>query len=70
VAQTKTHTPVLVRAGSRVTMILQNGAARISTPGICLDNGELGSRVRVTNLATKQVLTAEIVDRGLVQARF
>jgi Chaperone for flagella basal body P-ring formation len=70
VARKKAHPSVLVRAGSRVTMILQSGAARITAPGVCLDDGNLGSRVRVTNVATRQILTAEIVDRGLVQAHF
>jgi Chaperone for flagella basal body P-ring formation len=69
-ARRKTHAPALIRAGSRVTMILQTGAAQITTPAICLDNGDLGSRVRVTNLATRQVMTAEIIDQGLVRSAF
>lgn len=70
VSKKKPHAPAFVRAGSRATMIMQRGAARITAPVVCLDDGELGSKIRVSNVATKQVLTAEILDRGLVQAHF
>jgi hypothetical protein len=66
----KVRKPLLVRAGSRATLLLQSGPARITTPVLCLDNGALGNRIRVKNPATKQILSAEIVGRGLVQAWF
>lgn len=66
----KTHAPWLIRAGSRATLLLQSGQARIRTSVICLDNGVRGARIRVRNLATKRIVAAQIVDRGLVQAWF
>jgi hypothetical protein len=66
----RTHAPALIRAGSRATLLLESGQSRIRTSVICLDSGERGSRIRVRNLATKRIIAAEIVDRGLVQARY
>jgi flagellar basal body P-ring formation chaperone FlgA len=66
----KIRKSALIRAGSHATLVLRSGATWIRTSVICLDSGERGSRIRVRNLATKRILAAEIVDRGLVQASF
>lgn len=66
----KKRTASLVRAGSRAVLLLSNGAAHIRTAVICLESGERGGRIRVRNLATKRILSAQIIDRGLVQAWF
>ena len=66
----KTRSPSLVRAGSRATLLLKSGPASIRTSVICLDSGERGASIRVRNLATKRVLAAQVVDRGLVEARY
>jgi len=64
----KLREPLLVRAGSRATLVLQRGMARITTPVTCLENGSLGRRIRVKNVTTKQVYSAEVVDRGILTA--
>ena len=66
----KARTPCLVRAGSRATLLLKSGPASIRTSVICLESGERGASIRVRNLATKRVLAAQVVDRGLVEARY
>jgi Chaperone for flagella basal body P-ring formation len=69
-AKTAGRKPSLVRAGARATLFLLGASSRITTVVVCLDNGSLGSQVRVKNLVTKQILTAEVVDKGVVRSTF
>jgi len=62
--------PVLVRVGSQATLLLRNGTIRIKTPVTCLENGKLGATVRVKNLTTKRIYSAEVIARGIVRAWF
>ncbi|MBI3476211.1 MAG: flagella basal body P-ring formation protein FlgA [Acidobacteria bacterium] len=66
----KTLSPSLIRAGSRATLLLKSGPASIRTSVICLESGERGASIRVRNVATKRILAAQIVGRGLVEARY
>jgi hypothetical protein len=59
--------PLLVRAGRQATLLMQNGKMRIATPIICLQNGALGEEIRVSSLDHKRVVTAEVVDSGLLK---
>jgi len=60
----------LVRTGTRATLFLQSATSRITTVVVCLENGVLGSQVRVKNPVTKQILTAEVIDKGVVKSTF
>lgn len=62
--------PVLVRAGSRATLFLQNETVRIKTLVTCLENGKAGTTIRVKNPTTKRIYSAEVIDRGIVRAWF
>jgi len=68
--QNRSKQPTLIRAGSRAVLVLEGGRARITTTVICLDNGALRSRVRVKNPATRQILMAEVVGKGVVRSTF
>jgi hypothetical protein len=60
----------LVKTGTRAMLFLQSATSRITTVVVCLDNGVLGSQVRVKNPVTKQVLMAEVIDKGVVKSTF
>jgi Chaperone for flagella basal body P-ring formation len=60
----------LVKTGMRATLFLQSATSRITTVVVCLENGVLGSQVRVKNPVTKQVLMAEVIDKGVVKSTF
>lgn len=60
----------LVRTGTRATLFLQSTTSRITTVVVCLENGAMGSHVRVRNPVTNQVLTAEVIDKGVVKSTF
>jgi hypothetical protein len=49
-----------VRAGSRGVLLLEGGHVHIQLPVICLENGEIGQKVRVTSLDHRQSYTAEV----------
>jgi hypothetical protein len=66
----KTRSPSMIRAGSRATLLLKSGPASIRMSVICLESGERGASIRVRNVATKRILAAQIVDQGLVEARY
>jgi hypothetical protein len=59
--------PWMVRAGQRATLILENKQLRVSTPILCLESGSQGQRVRVESLDRKRIMTAQVVDAGLLR---
>jgi hypothetical protein len=58
---------LLVRAGRQATLLMQNEKMRIATAIICLQNGSLGEQIRVSSLDHRRIMTAEVVDSGLLK---
>ena len=61
--------PTLVTRNTLVAMHFAAGGLGIRTEGRALDSGGLGERVRVMNLASRQVVTATVAAPGLVEIR-
>lgn len=56
--------PNLVERGALVTLVAGGGGLRVTAPGRVDQAGPRNSLVRVTNLASKQVLHGRVVGRG------
>jgi hypothetical protein len=57
----------VVRGGEAVTLIVQTQDMRMTLPVICLQNGRLGERIKVTSPDRKRTFEAEVVQAGLVR---
>lgn len=61
--------PTLVARNALVAMQFASAGLGIRTEGRALDAGGLGERVRVMNLASRQVVTGTVAAPGLVEVR-
>jgi flagellar basal body P-ring formation protein FlgA len=59
--------PALVRRGAVVQMQLEAGGLSVSGPGVAVDAGVEGDRVRVQNMNSRAIVTAQVIGRGLVR---
>lgn len=57
----------LVTKGQMVTMIYEGEMLKLSVPAESLEDGGLGTRIRVRNVQSKKVVAARIVDEQTVQ---
>lgn len=59
--------PALVKRGEQVTILAQSGEVRVTVPGKAEDSGAAGELVRVKNLMSRKVVSARVIDSGLVE---
>lgn len=59
--------PVMVKRGSLVTVVVEEGALRISTRGIALENGGEGETIRVKNMSSQRTIFGKVVDSATVR---
>lgn len=59
--------PVLVERGQLVTIRVQRPGLRIEMKGTALDAGSAGERIRVRNDSSQKILSATVIESGLVQ---
>jgi flagella basal body P-ring formation protein FlgA len=57
----------LVKRGAEVTIIADSGSIEVRMRGKAMGQGGRGDRIRVKNLRSGRVLSAVIVDRGIVR---
>ncbi|MGO8793107.1 MAG: flagella basal body P-ring formation protein FlgA [Terriglobia bacterium] len=62
--------PVLAKPGRPATLIMLGQNIRITTTVVPLQPGSKGQHILVRDLATARVMTAEVVDEGLLQTSF
>jgi flagella basal body P-ring formation protein FlgA len=62
--------PLLVRRGDLVTVIVETPGMRLSTPGEALEPGAAGVPIRVRNRTSQQELSGQVVDRGIVFVQY
>jgi len=62
--------PLLVRRGDVVTVVVETPAMRLSAPGDALEAGAAGARIRVRNRKSQQELSGEVVERGIVLVQY
>lgn len=61
--------PLLVEAGSKVTLKFESGLLEATASGIALEGGSLGQSIKVRNESSKKTLVGEVVDSGIVRVR-
>jgi flagella basal body P-ring formation protein FlgA len=62
--------PLLVRRGDIVTVVVETPAMRLAVPGEALEAGTAGTSVRVRNRASQQELAGQVVERGTILVRY
>ncbi len=60
----------VVHRGDVVKMIAESGGLRITTQGICREEGAPGQKIRVTNARSRKDVFAEVVDSATVRVSF
>jgi hypothetical protein len=68
--QAESHLPVLAKPGRPATLIMSGQNMRITTTVVPLQPGSKGQCIRVRDPATARIMTAEVVDEGLLRANF
>lgn len=58
--------PPVVAAGSKVTVIYKTPLLEASATGIALDSGADGEEIRVRNEASKKIVRATVLEKGMV----
>jgi flagella basal body P-ring formation protein FlgA len=58
--------PPVVKSGSRVTLLFKRGQLEVTASGIALENGIVGSEIKVRNENSKRVVIGRVADEGLV----
>jgi len=62
--------PRLVKAGSAVRIMLDNGNFSIGTMGISQENGVAEALIRVKNASSQKIIYARVVGESLVKVEF
>ena len=62
--------PVVVKRGSRITVVAENGGFRVSILAQAMESGAKGDTIRVKNLDSRKIIQAEIVDESTARALF
>lgn len=62
--------PLLVKRGDQVVIRAEGEGIYASTSGEALQDGSRGETIRVRNLSSGKVITAWVVEKGVVETRF
>lgn len=62
--------PPLVEKGDRVTLIVEKGSLKITTPGVVREKGFKNSLIEVLNLQTKKMVFGQVVDPQTVKIKY
>ncbi len=62
--------PVLVKRGSRVTIVAQSGSLFVRVPGIVKEKGAKGQFIKVQNAMSHREILAQVVDTKTVKVFF
>lgn len=62
--------PPVVRKGDVVQVLAESGRLKITTQAVAQENGGLGQRIQVMNLASKKNVHARIIDAQTVKVEF
>jgi flagella basal body P-ring formation protein FlgA len=70
VTLTALASPLLVRRGDVVTIVVETPGMRLSTPGEALEPGAAGAQIRVRNRKSQQEIAGQVVERGTVLVQY
>jgi flagella basal body P-ring formation protein FlgA len=60
----------MVRKGSIVKIMAENGSLLVTTIGLSEDNGGQGDIIKVKNLTSNKIVYAKVIDQALVRVDF
>jgi flagella basal body P-ring formation protein FlgA len=60
----------MVRKGSIVKIMAENGSLLVTTIGLSQDNGGQGDIIKVKNLTSNKIVYAKVIDQALVRVDF
>jgi flagella basal body P-ring formation protein FlgA len=63
-------TPPVVKRGDLVLVVAQSQALKISIKGVAKQDGKRGEQIRVQNMRSKRIITAQVLDGQTVQVDF
>jgi hypothetical protein len=69
-SRARSKAPVLAKSGKPATLVMLGENVRITTTVIPLQPGIRGQRILVRELTTARVMSAEVVDEGLLRTSF
>jgi flagella basal body P-ring formation protein FlgA len=64
------ESPLLVRRGDVVTVVVETPGMRLSVAGEAQEQGAAGDPVRVLNRKSQQELSGRVIDRGVVLVQY
>lgn len=59
--------PIVMRAGSQVTLLLDGGHVHIRLSVVCLENGAAGQTIRVASRDHKQTYLGRVMDEAILK---
>jgi flagella basal body P-ring formation protein FlgA len=59
--------PILVRVGEPVIIEVVSGSIRVEALGRARQSGKLGDMIRVENVDSRKIITARVVEKGIVR---
>lgn len=62
--------PIAVSRGQTVSLESQAGSIIVSTQGEALSNGRVGEQIRVRNISSERIISANVVGEGRVEASY
>lgn len=60
----------LVHRGDMVTILATNGQLKITTQGVAKTKGAEGDIIKIKNLSSRRIISARVIDQGLVEVEF
>ncbi len=66
ITQNLVETQPIITLGSKVEIVVQKGALRITMPGVARADGRLGDIIKVKSLETRKILSAKIINAQTV----
>jgi flagella basal body P-ring formation protein FlgA len=70
IAHAMLETPMAIKQGESIKMIVRDGAMEIQGRGRALQSGSVGQMIEVEYPATRKRVTARVIDSGMVEATF
>ncbi|MDH4100408.1 MAG: flagellar basal body P-ring formation chaperone FlgA [Nitrospirota bacterium] len=69
-ARNAVELPLVIKRGSRVTVVAENNGFRVSILAEAMENGAKGDTIKVKNLDSRKIIQAEVVDESTARALF
>ena len=63
------ETPPLIYRGDKVTILVESPHLKVTTLGMAKEDGCEGKIIRVENISSKKIITAEVINENLVRIK-